>query len=91
MPLPPVFYTPARLAVFASCSRCASAPLPLPPCQEAAITTLHRGCYAGTGNLTRHLLSAGALVTAVEKDYALSAQLEENFAAVSRIRQSTVP
>lgn len=39
---------------------------------------------AGTGNLTRHLLGAGALVTAVEKDYALSEQLQEEFAGVRR-------
>ena len=37
---------------------------------------------AGTGNLTRHLLAAGALVTAVEKDYALSDQLQLEFAEV---------
>jgi len=37
---------------------------------------------AGTGNLTRHLLAAGALVTAVEKDYALSDQLAAEFAEV---------
>lgn len=36
----------------------------------------------GTGNLTRHLLAAGALVTAVEKDEALSAQLAKEFAEV---------
>ena len=38
--------------------------------------------WAGTGNLTRHLLAAGALVTAVEKDYALSEQLEAEFEQV---------
>ncbi|GAB4815735.1 hypothetical protein N2152v2_002781 [Parachlorella kessleri] len=40
----------------------------------------------GTGNLTRHLLAAGALVTAVEKDYTLHAQLEAEFAKVPQLR-----
>lgn len=57
---------------------CAAAPLPRPhlqgprPLQHAA----------GTGNLTRHLLAAGAVVTAVEKDYALHEQLEREYAQV---------
>eukprot|EP00803_Ostreobium_quekettii_P010739 evm.model.scf_1340.3 EVM.evm.TU.scf_1340.3 scf_1340:25578-28090(-) len=39
----------------------------------------------GTGNLTRHLLGAGALVTAVEKDDALQAKLRENFRDVPEL------
>lgn len=37
----------------------------------------------GTGNLTRHLLGAGVLLTAVEKDYTLSDTLGEEFNGVS--------
>ena len=44
--------------------------------------SMHPASPAGTGNLTRHLLAAGALVTAVEKDEALSAQLATEFAEV---------
>lgn len=40
----------------------------------------------GTGNLTRHLLSAGAVVTAVEKDYALAEQLQADFQEVPALR-----
>ncbi|KAL4434459.1 hypothetical protein ABPG75_000900 [Micractinium tetrahymenae] len=40
----------------------------------------------GTGNLTRHLLAAGALVTAVEKDYALSERLQEEYAEVPQLQ-----
>lgn len=36
----------------------------------------------GTGNLTRHLIDAGAVVTAVEKDDRLFAALQKNFQAV---------
>jgi 16S rRNA (adenine1518-N6/adenine1519-N6)-dimethyltransferase len=36
----------------------------------------------GTGALTRHLLAAGAAVTAVEKDYGLHDRLAEEFAEV---------
>jgi len=36
----------------------------------------------GTGNLTRHLLSTGARVVAVEKDDALFARLQEQFQGV---------
>ena len=38
----------------------------------------------GTGNLTRHLLSTGARVVAVEKDDALFARLQERFQEVLR-------
>lgn len=44
-----------------------------------------RSWPAGTGNLTRHLLAAGALVTAVEKDYALSDRLTDEFAEVCEL------
>ncbi len=37
----------------------------------------------GSGNLTRHLLAAGASVTAVETDYALFDLLQQEFAEVS--------
>ena len=36
----------------------------------------------GTGNLTRHLLAAGARVVAIEKDDALFARLQEQFQQV---------
>ena len=36
----------------------------------------------GTGNLTRHLIAAGAQVTAVEKDHRLVDQLREEFGEV---------
>ena len=41
--------------------------------------------HTGTGALTRHLLAAGALVTAVEKDEALAARLEREYASVSAL------
>ena len=37
----------------------------------------------GTGNLTKHLLSRGAIVTAVEKDDTLYARLLEEYKDVS--------
>lgn len=39
----------------------------------------------GTGNLTRHLIALGARVTAVEKDDALAARLEESAPGLARI------
>lgn len=39
----------------------------------------------GTGNLTRHLLSTGARVTAIEKDDRLVERLKVDFATVRRL------
>ena len=49
--------------------------------RDAGPPTLRLG-LAGTGNLTRHLLAAGAVVTAVEKDEALAEALVAEFAQV---------
>jgi 16S rRNA (adenine1518-N6/adenine1519-N6)-dimethyltransferase len=40
----------------------------------------------GTGNLTKHLLAAGALVTAVEKDDTLIARLNEEYSGIPNLR-----
>lgn len=88
----------ARLACGACvCERCASvasfgggrgaaappALLRMRPCPRARTHRAAPAARAGTGNLTRHLLGAGALVTAVEKDFALSEQLAAEFEGVS--------
>lgn len=45
----------------------------------------------GTGALTKHLLRAGALLTAVEKDDSLYAQLTQDFAQVRRLSGQLSP